>query len=175
MSASQLFTPYANDPRWLHLAAEEQGQHEVAGAKDNARILAYFDAVTLKATHDEVPWCSAFVNWVLREAGFRGTRSALAVSWLQFGMPAFDAQRGAIVVLCRRDAAPDATTGSATGNHVGFLLDADATHVTVLGGNQGDQVKVSRFPRATYRVRAVRVPRLCDRLDAAPPAFARAA
>lgn len=171
---SSSFRTYPTDPAWLQIAARELRQHERPGADDNPRILSYFDATDLTVTHDEVAWCSAFVNWCLREAGYRGTRSALAASWLQYGQPAFEVQRGAIVVLNRRDATPDRFTGSATGNHVAFLLGATVDAVECLGGNQSDQVKVSRFPRETYRVRTVRMPRACDRM-VLPQSAARAA
>lgn len=168
------FRAIATDPAWLQIAARELGQHERPGTEDNARILTYFDATDLTVTHDEVAWCSAFVNWCLHAAGYRGTRSALATSWLQYGQPAFDVQRGAIVVLTRRDATPDRFTGSATGNHVAFLLGATTEYVECLGGNQHDEVRVSRFPRDAYRVRTVRWPRACDRM-VLPPDAARAA
>jgi len=156
-----------SDPRWLRVAWAELGVTEMPGPQHTRRILDYADAVDLRVTSDETPWCSCFVNWVMREAGYARTRSAPAVSWLRYGTEAHDAeQRGAIVVLNRRDAAPDPATGSPTGNHVGFLLEATPQFVTVLGGNQGNAVKVSRFARAAYRVRAVRVPRPVDQRPA---------
>lgn len=155
------------DPRWLEIAAGEQGQHEIPGPQDNPRILAYASAVDLHVTHDEVPWCAIGANWCLEGAGYKGTRSALAVSFLGYGRPALEAEfHGAIVVLCRRDAAPDPDNGSPTGNHVAFGLSQTAEYVELLGGNQGDQWKVSHFPRSAYRVRAVRMPRECDRRTA---------
>ncbi|AHG92120.1 hypothetical protein J421_4653 (plasmid) [Gemmatirosa kalamazoonensis] len=160
------FPLFRTDPAWLHIAARELGQHEIAGTgpgQDNPRILEYGKTVELTITHDEVPWCSSFVNWVMREAGYQRTKSAAAVSWLRYGRVALtEEQRGAIVVLCRKNAAPDPATGSPTGNHVAFLLKATPEYVECLGGNQSDQVKVSRFSRAAYRVRCVRMPRACD-------------
>jgi len=157
---------HPTDPAWLQVAARELGQHEIAGPQDNPRIREYFRATSLGPSPDETPWCAAFVNWVLQRCAYRGTNDARAESFTKYGMPCFEASRGAIVVLRRRNATSDASTGSSTGNHVGFLLSASTTHVEVLGGNQGDQVKVSLFPRATYLVRAVREPRECDRLNA---------
>jgi len=165
---------HPNDPAWLQVAARELGQHEIPGAQDNPRILEYGTAVDLRVDHDEIPWCSCFVNWAMREAGYQRTRSALAASWLQYGMPAYDAARGAIVVLRRKGATSDVATGSATGNHVGFLLSTSRTYVEVLGGNQHDAVKVSQFPLDAYQVRGVRLPRACDRLVAPAPVAAAA-
>lgn len=142
---------------WLEIARAEIGQHEIAGARDNPRILEYFRATDYPAAHDEVPWCSAFVNWCLLQAGVVGTRSAAARSWATWGAEAA-AEPGAIIVLRHRQAGADAATGSASGYHVAFWIGQDETHVRLLGGNQSDQVKESAFPLAAYEVVACRGP-----------------
>jgi uncharacterized protein (TIGR02594 family) len=161
------FVPSPNDPAWLKVAAGELGQREVPGPGDNPRIVSYFEACSYRAEHDAVPWCSAFVNWCLRETHVRRTQSALAASWLRWGQECFTPQRGAIVVLRRRVLGADTATGSSTGHHVGFYLADDRETVTLLGGNQHDAVTVARFPRETYRVLALRWPRASDRLTIA--------
>ena len=55
-------------------------------------------------------------------------------------------------------AGPDAATGSGSGFHVGFLMDVDASGLTLLGGNQHDSVKLSHFPLVNYEVKAMRWP-----------------
>lgn len=145
-----------SEPKWLTIARAEIGQREVAGGADNQRILEYFRATTFPATHDEVPWCSAFANWCLSQSGITGTRSAAAKSWTAWGAASVP-EPGAIIVL-QHQAGPDAATGSASGYHVGFYLSQDSTHIHLLGGNQGDSVKESAFPLATYHVAACRWP-----------------
>lgn len=157
---------------WLAVAAGEIGVKEVPGGGNHPRIIEYHQTCSMRATQDSVPWCSSFVNWCMRRAGYRGTDSAAAASWLAWGQPATDNDVGAVVVIRRRDAlSTDYATGSASGNHVGFLVGCakDGTGATIgiklLGGNQSDQVKVSTFLLRSYAVRRVRWPRAIDRAD----------
>lgn len=137
------------DPCWLEIARGEIGQCELDGDDHNARIVAYHATTTLKATDDETPWCSSFVNWVMHECDLPGTDSALARSWLKWGKVIDEPKVGAIVVM-RRGASE--STG-----HVGFVVgwnDADDT-IDVLGGNQGNAVSVRTFKASSvlgYRV-----------------------
>jgi uncharacterized protein (TIGR02594 family) len=125
-------------PHWMPIALRELGTKEVPGDGDNPRVVAYHQATTLRATEDSVPWCSAYVNWVLREAHEPTTRSALARSWLAWGQ-AVPERYGAVTVLSR-GAHP-------TQGHVGFLIDADGASLWLLGGNQSDMVNIARFDR----------------------------
>jgi uncharacterized protein (TIGR02594 family) len=140
---------------WMDIARAEIGQAEVGGRQHNPRILDYHAATTLNARSDEVAWCSSFVNWVLRQAGYQGTRSAAAASWLNWGQ-ASEAREGAIVVIRNAQAANSSLT--TTGNHVGFLVEETTSHYVILGGNQSDQVKESRFRRASWTLRGYRWP-----------------
>jgi len=146
-------------PGWMELALAEQGQAEVAGeGRDNPRILEYHQATTLRATHDETPWCSSFVNWVLRQSGHPGTRNALASSWLAWGQKLTGPRYGAIAIIRSRSAAGNAATGSSTGYHVGFLVEQTDKAVRLLGGNQSDTVKVSSFSFEKYTLEGYRWP-----------------
>lgn len=49
-------------PEHLKIAMKELGVRELAGSKHNPRIIEYHKATSLKATQDEVSWCSSFVN-----------------------------------------------------------------------------------------------------------------
>lgn len=65
----------------MPIAKAEMGIYEnSAPGKHNKRIIEYHAVTTLKATTDETPWCSSFVNWVVKQAGYKGTDSALAKS-----------------------------------------------------------------------------------------------
>ena len=73
---------------WLEIAEREQGVAEVPGAGDNPRVVDYLMSTTLGSLenqNDETPWCSAFVNWCMEQAGIKGTNSAWARSWLDWG------------------------------------------------------------------------------------------
>jgi len=124
-------TATADDPPWLTIAKDEFGIRELPGSEHNQRILQYHQATSLAATADEVSWCSSFVNWVIREAGFQHTNSAVARSWLTWGRPV-PPSLGCIVVLKRGN--------HRWQGHVGFLVKMSEDRVLVLGGNQSDEV-----------------------------------
>ena len=140
---------------WMDVARIECGVKEVAGAQHNPRILAYHATTSLRAQSDEIAWCSSFVNWVMREAGYKGTNSAAAASWISWGADC-QPREGAIMVIRNARAANSSLTSS--GNHVGFLVEATDTHYVILGGNQSDQVKESRFRKSSWTLRASRWP-----------------
>ncbi|HLL52836.1 MAG TPA: TIGR02594 family protein, partial [Myxococcaceae bacterium] len=142
-------------PKWLEVARKEVGQKEVSGGGHNARIVEYHAATSLKAKDDETAWCSSFVNWCMKEAGVKGTGSAAAASWASWGT-ACQAQAGAIAIIYNAGAANSSL--STTGNHVGFLLEETDAHYVILGGNQGDSVKVSSFPKKKWKLKGYRWP-----------------
>ena len=127
------------EPAWLVIARRELGVKEVYGGQHNKRIVEYHQTTTLKATDDETPWCSSFVNWCITQAGIKGTNSAAAISWASWGksIPLDQAQPGDIAVFTRSG-----------GNHAGFYISHDANAVRVLGGNQSDEVNIATFSRA---------------------------
>jgi uncharacterized protein (TIGR02594 family) len=113
------------------------------------RILEYHQATALKATQDEIAWCSSFVNWVLKEAGIRGTNSAAAKSWLTWGRELKEPQVGAITITKKHGA--DIANGSTSGFHVAFFHSSGAgTKYSLLGGNQGDSVRISAYDSKKY-------------------------
>jgi len=138
---------------WMDIARGEMGQREIAGSRDNARIVEYHDTTTLSANDDETPWCSSFVNWTMEKAGYKGTDSAAAVSWTNWGDKVSGGlsggREGDIVVIKNR---------SSGQHHVGFLVSQGNGQFTLLGGNQSNSVKESTFSTSTYEVLAVRRP-----------------
>lgn len=146
--------------RFLEIAEAEKGVAEIAGPGNNPRIIEYHSTTTLKATADSVPWCSSFVNWVVTQAGHRGTNSAAAKSWLNWGAPLATPEPGCVCVIRQRNAGADPATGSATGYHVGFWLRQMDGRVYLRGGNQSDQVKDSSFGLGAYVIVGYRRPTL---------------
>jgi uncharacterized protein (TIGR02594 family) len=104
---------FPTDATWMAVARGEIGQVERRGG-ENPRIVAYHATTALAAREDEVPWCSSFVNWVMERAGYRGTGSAAASSWLRWGVELEAPRPGCVTVLKRRGRSSDAATGSAT-------------------------------------------------------------
>lgn len=146
----------SDDPPWLAIARSQLGIAEVPGSASNPEITKYYKATALGGSPgDDVPWCSAFCNWVLEQAGYRGTRRANARSWTTWGDPLDEPKRGCVVVLWRGDVA--ASTG-----HVSFYLGSPRPHIlTLLGGNQGNAVSERDY--GTGRVLGYRYPRESDR------------
>ena len=123
-------------PRWFLIASAELGVREVRGG-ENDRIIEYHQATTLRATEDEVPWCSAFMCWVMGQAGVASTRSAMARSWLAWGRECRPVL-GAVVVLRRTD--------NPRNGHVGLLVGQGRDgRPWLLGGNQSDAVSIAPF------------------------------
>lgn len=123
------------------------------------RIVLYHSTTTYNAKEDETPWCSSFANWVLTEAGFKGTNSAAAISWANWGA-ASEAKYGAIAVI--HDSKRGQRESRSSGNHVGFVTSISATYIELLGGNQSNSVKKSRYPFSTWKIVATRWPTIND-------------
>ncbi len=136
---------------WMVIARSKLGEHEIPGPEADEFIVECLKSTTLdraEAESDETPWCSAFANWCMEQAGYDGTGSAWARSWLDWGREPEneDEWKGAVCILER----------GTTSGHVGFLEDWDEDRVKLLGGNQGDAVSMAWFPMS--RVLGFRVP-----------------
>lgn len=135
-------------PPWMKMVEQEANKdtHEISGGGTNPNIAKYHQATTLKATDDETPWCSAFANWVMQNCGigYNGTKSAQAISWLEWGKEI----RGRYGAIAVKD------NGDGTG-HVTFFLYADEEddYGYFIGGNQSDQVCIARYPLDDYAFR----------------------
>jgi len=126
--------------RHMTIAANEKGVSEIRGREaNNQRILEYHQATSLKATTDEVPWCAAFVNWVLFKCKISGTNSATARSFLRWGK-SVKPKKGDVVIFWR--GSPKSYKG-----HVGFFVSRGLFKVKVLGGNQMNQVNIRKYWR----------------------------
>ncbi len=129
-----------SDLPWLAIGMAETGMHEFSGAADNPRIVEYLHSTNLGAplrNEDETAWCSAFVNWCIEKAGYEGTDSAWAKSWLNWGKEIKKPVIGCIAVFTRE-----------SGGHVGFYMGKTKTAIRVFGGNQNDAVNVSSYPKS---------------------------
>ena len=142
------------------LAQRFIGTKEVAGPVSNAHILAMLRLDNSWVEGDEIPWCSALVNYICWLLRLPRSKSLAARSWLGVGIPIAleQARPGYDVVVLKHagDHEPGAEIMAAPG-HVGFFAglearpratfgDPDTGRVLVLGGNQGDQVCVAPFP-----------------------------
>jgi uncharacterized protein (TIGR02594 family) len=131
------------------LAQRFVGTKEVAGTlQDNPAILAMLRLDAEWPAHDEVPWCSAFVNYVCWLLRLPRSKSLAARSWLVVGraIDIADAQPGFDVVILRRADNP-------VSGHVAFFAGLDPHSdphgpltLQLLGGNQRNSVCVEPFP-----------------------------
>ena len=132
------------------LAARFVGLDEVPGKdKDNHLILHMLKMDGQKwPEHDEIPWCSAFLNFIAWELRLPRSKSLMARSWLSVGKPiswenarcGFD-----VVIFSRGEGSPGPEELNAPG-HVGLFGYRDFNNVYVVGGNQSDSVALSPYP-----------------------------
>lgn len=126
--------------KWFEIAQNEQGTEEVKGKKHNADIVQYFADIEQDwVKNDETPWCAAFVGSCLEKAGLTSTRALNARSYLKWGRAIDKPVPGCIVVFKRGN--------STWQGHVAFYIGEANGRIKVLGGNQGDMVKVSTYSR----------------------------
>lgn len=133
--------PSTDGPPWMAVAHKYLGFHE-QGA--NHGIEHFIELAHVGDLGD--PWCAIFANACLEEAGFRGTRSALARSFehdanfVRLSGPAY----GAVTCMWRQ------STDSGLG-HVYFYCGENDRGNVGLGGNQSDAVslQLEAKPRVT--------------------------
>jgi uncharacterized protein (TIGR02594 family) len=84
-------------------------------------------------------WCADFMNFVLRKAGGKGTRSRAARSFLDYGKKLDGPRVGAIAIMSRR---------GANSGHVGVVRGTDGQGNPILvSGNHGHAVSQSIYPK----------------------------
>jgi len=125
---------------FLQEAFKEMNVKEIAGKNHNPRVLQYHNATSLKASTDEVPWCSSFVNFIAQKCGDKGTNSAAARSWEKWGKKLSKPVPGCIVVFSRG-------SNPAFG-HVAFYLYESNNNIYVLGGNQSNKVCIAPYAKS---------------------------
>lgn len=127
----------------LEIAASQIGVKEIKGADDNLTIVNYAKESGFEwVNDDETPWCSIFVNWCAQKANLKSTKKANARSWLAIGIPTETPEPGDVVIFWRGKI--DSWQG-----HVGFFLgfDHSGERIYTLGGNQGNQVSITAYPK----------------------------
>lgn len=125
------------------------GFKEVPGVVNNPHILAMLRLDSTWPESEQVPWCSAFTNYVAWLLNLPRSKSLAARSWLTVGrgVGLDEAEAENDVVILSRGSNP------ALG-HVGFYAGRTGQDVLILGGNQADAVSVQPFVEG--RVLAVR-------------------
>lgn len=132
------------DLPWLVEGRKYLGEKEIKGKENNPKIVAWGKAAGIGWwNNDDDPWCAVFVGGMLAACGLPTTGSALARSYLNYGVQ-LDPKRpvvGAIVVFPRGN--------SKINGHVGFISKVGDKTVEVLNGNSSDMVRYTTFSRAS--------------------------
>lgn len=128
-------------PRAVREAVKYIGVREFVGEDHNPIIIDWGKEILpylgIAYNSDETPWCGLFVGMCVNRAGFKPIHLCLrAKEWLKFGWARETPEIGNILVFNR-----------ARGGHVGFYVGEDKYYYHVLGGNQGDAVKVARIEK----------------------------
>lgn len=119
---------------WMEFAMREYNTYKSFKEKDNVlndRIKEYHNSTSLKPLNKNspqydgrTPWCSSFVNFVMKDAGYPSTNSARAYSWKNYGTEIEEPVYGAIAVC--------------NWSHVAFVVGKNKKgNIVLLGGNQG--------------------------------------
>jgi uncharacterized protein (TIGR02594 family) len=132
----------------FELAERFVGIQEIGGQVDNPQILAMLKLDNSWPENDEVPWCSAFANYICWLARLPRSKDLRARSWLQIGkgIALDEAVPGDIIVLQRGSGEQPGPEVIDAPGHVGFYAGRTGDLIEVLGGNQSDTVKISRYP-----------------------------
>jgi uncharacterized protein (TIGR02594 family) len=126
------------EPLWLELARSDINLREVPGAMTAPRISKWLADLGAWWRDDETPWCGTACAAWMRAAGAAIPKHWYrAKAWADWGQRLDRPAYGCIVVFERQG-----------GGHVGLVVgEDDVGRLLVLGGNQGDAVKIRAFPR----------------------------
>jgi len=134
----------------FELAERFIGVKEIPGVASSSQILAMLQLDEQWPQGDDVPWCSAFVNYICWLLRLPRSKMLSARSWLSLGQAVDlpNAEVGFDVVILKRgkNGQPGPEVLKAPG-HVGFYAGLGEGTILILGGNQGDRVNVSSFAR----------------------------
>jgi len=123
-------------PIWLTIAEKYIGLREIPGAPTAPTIAAWLQRLGAWWNDDETPWCGVAMAAWMQEAGFKPPAAWYrAKAWATWGIPLSKPVTGCVVVFTRQG-----------GGHVGLAVGQDSEgRLMVLGGNQGNAVRVAAF------------------------------
>lgn len=133
----------------IEMAKRYIGMKEIPGPEFNPAILAMLKLDSEWPEDDEVPWCSAFMNWIFWHfKDLPRSKSLMARSWLNVGISVMNQPVIGDIIIIKRGGGnqpgPDVTNAP---GHVGFFIEYIGDSVMILGANQSDSVNVSSFSR----------------------------
>lgn len=120
------------------------GIKEVEGKDSEANIKDFVRCTfgELDYDYDSISWCSLILLYICEEVlGIESSHSAMARSWLSVGESISNPVAGDLVVFWRGSV--DSKNG-----HVSIYLREDQNYIHCLGGNQSNEVKVSKYSKS---------------------------
>ncbi len=129
-------------PQLLIKALGLIGTKEIVGIKNSETIMKWAKELGLGKTYvnDEIAWCGLFMAYCCRlaglETGLTPTETLWALNWNRFGTRQKTAMLGDVLTFKRNG-----------GGHVGIYVGEDETCYHVLGGNQSNQVCITRIEK----------------------------
>lgn len=128
-------------PALLVEAIKHIGTKEIIGKDHNRKILDWAKEIGWHEvyTNDEIPWCGLFIGYCAKMAKVQVVKNPLrALDWNNYGtsVSAGEEMLGDILTFTRSG-----------GGHVGIYVGEDKTHFHVLGGNQNNEVSVTRIDK----------------------------
>lgn len=119
----------------------EYGMKEVDGIGSNPEIIAMGKDLGFDIADDSTTaWCSLAINYFAKKCGYEFTGKLDARSWLKMPVMVLKPTIGDIVVFWRES--PQSWKG-----HVGIFIAQDLNIIYTLGGNQGNQICISGYPK----------------------------
>lgn len=133
------------EPKWLERAKADlaAGVKELPGKKGHPRIIEMYDNAGLAHGNDDAEsWCGCAVGTWLKEAGYPTPLNFYGAKQFEtYGTPtAF--KPGAIAIFYRTELRERDWR-----RHVTIAVEETPTHYVCLGGNQGNAVKLSKYPK----------------------------
>lgn len=136
-------------PRLIQEAVKTYGTVETPGKANNKTIMAWAKevggSVSKVYTADSIPWCGLWMAVICKRSDYEPPRDPLwALNWGTFGTHVSKGPKphapalGDILVFTRNG-----------GGHVALYVGEDDTHYHILGGNQTDQVNITRRRKST--------------------------
>jgi len=134
-------TIYPSQRKVLHTAVEEYGVENFEKS-NNPEVIKYFKETGFGYIKtDETNWCAAFVNYCVKQNGYKYPHSLVAKSWLGQGKKVRNPKTGDIIIFWREKK-------NGWKGHVAFFVEADKEKglVYCYGGNQDGKVCIKAYP-----------------------------
>lgn len=145
-------SPSSITPPWVEELQRRIGLHE---KRDHEELSEWLKSAGSYVDPEDTPWCGdAMETAILRTLPEEPVpdNPMASYNWLKFGRPLQEPVLGAIMVFWRGD--PNGRLG-----HVAVYMGEDEDYYHVLGGNQSNQIRTSRYKKSQLRPNGVRWPK----------------